>query len=160
MPRSSDPVAVVSVVVKSASNSKRKADRVSKPGYGPKTRPNPHAGKVCSRGFKDCGATPGTYDPKTRQQKGRKHHSVACRNAWKESGAVSLVGADAHRKRRDKSYTGRASGEKAARGAARARAREEARLAREARTKAIVDKLTEDVFQDKPRKRKKATKDI
>ena len=42
------------------------------PGYGPGTRPNPNAGKVCVRGFVGCGQTAGTYDPATQKQKSPK----------------------------------------------------------------------------------------
>jgi hypothetical protein len=94
--------------------SKRKS-----PGYG-SSRPNPNLGKVCSRGFGDCGATPGEYDPVTRRMLGRKHHSVACNYVWKASGAVSLVGSDAHRRKRGRNYDGRARGDKAVSAAVRA----------------------------------------
>ena len=60
------------------------------PGYGPGTRPNPNAGKVCVRGFVGCGQTAGTYDPATQKQKGRKTHSKACQDAWRASGAAAL----------------------------------------------------------------------
>lgn len=114
-----------------------------------KTRPNPNAGKVCSRKFVGCGADPGTYDPVTRLQKGRKQHSAACCRAWKASGAISLVGADAHRRRRGKNFTGRASGKKAQQGAERAKRRAEDRAAQLARTAAIIEKLVDEMFDER-----------
>ena len=60
------------------------------PGYGPGTRPNPNADKVCARGFVGCGQTAGTYNPATQKQKGRKSHSKACQEWWRASGAASL----------------------------------------------------------------------
>ena len=59
------------------------------PGYGPGTRPNPNAGKVCIRGFAGCGQTAGTYDPATQNQMGRKSHSTMCMAEWKASGAAA-----------------------------------------------------------------------
>eukprot|EP00750_Incisomonas_marina_P008077 INCI15211.1.p1 GENE.INCI15211.1~~INCI15211.1.p1 ORF type:complete len:228 (+),score=44.34 INCI15211.1:137-820(+) len=118
-------------------------------GAAKKTRYNPNAGKVCSRKFVGCGADPGVYDPVTRLQKGRKQHSAACCRAWKASGAISLVGADAHRRRRGQGFTGRASGEKAQQGAQRAKRRAEARAAQLARTAAIIEKLVDEMFDER-----------
>jgi hypothetical protein len=74
-------------------------ERTSIPGYGEKTRPNPNAHLQCVRDFIGCGASSGTYDPRTRGQLGRVGHNLACKTAWKESGKTSLVGAHAHKKR-------------------------------------------------------------
>ena len=73
-------------------------------GYGPKTRPNPNAHLTCVRGFEGCGATPGTYVPATRLQKGRKAHSKACQRAWKASGKKAKVGYHAHRNPRKRAH--------------------------------------------------------
>ena len=80
----------------------RRAAGAHVPGYGPGTRPNPNAGKVCVRGFKGCGATPGTYNPTTRKQDGRKAHSKSCTTAWKAAGSVFKNGAHAHRNKKRK----------------------------------------------------------
>jgi hypothetical protein len=72
-----------------AEKRKKRAAGKAVGGYGPGTRPNPHAGKVCVRGFMGCGQTAGTYDPVTQGQRGRVQHSSQCGAAWKASGAAA-----------------------------------------------------------------------